>query len=45
MIVYSHSRDLHKEKGKFDIAYMLDRYKPDIVLFQKMEALGYQRRI
>ena len=42
MIVYSHSRDLHKEKGKFDIAYMLDRYKPDIVLFQKMEAFGYR---
>lgn len=42
MIVYSHSRDLHKEKGKIDIAYMLDRYKPDIVLFQKMEAFGYR---
>ena len=42
MIVYSHSRDLHKEKGKIDIEYMLDRYKPDIVLFQKMEAFGYR---
>lgn len=27
MIVFSHSRDLHKEKGKIDIAYMLDRYQ------------------
>lgn len=42
MIVYSHSRDLHKEKGRIDIEYMLDRYKPDIVLFQKMEAFGYR---
>ena len=24
MIVYSHSRDLHKEKGKVDIAYSAD---------------------
>lgn len=42
MIVYSHSRDLHKEKGKIYIAYMLDRYKPNIVLFQQMEAFGYR---
>lgn len=42
MIVYSHLRDLHKEKCRIDIEYMLDRYKPDIVLFQKMEALGYR---
>lgn len=42
MIIFSHSRDLHKEKGRIDIAYMLDRYKPDVVLFQKMEAFGYR---
>lgn len=42
MIIYSHSRDLHKEKGRIDIVYMLDRYKPDVVLFQKMEAFGYR---
>lgn len=42
MIIYSHSRDIHKSKGKIDIEYMLDRYKPDVVLFQKMEAFGYR---
>lgn len=42
MIVYGHSRDLHKEKGRIDIEYMLDRYKPDIVLFLNMEAFGYR---
>lgn len=42
MIIFSHSRDLYKEKGRIDIAYMLDRYKPDVVLFQKMEAFGYR---
>lgn len=42
MIIFSHSRDLHKEKGRIDIQYMLDRYKPDVVLFQKMEAFGYR---
>lgn len=41
MIVYSHSLDLHRKKGRIDIEYMIDRYKPDIVLFQKMEAFGY----
>lgn len=42
MIIYSHSRDIKKDKGRIDIEYMLDRYKPDIVLFQKMEAFGYR---
>lgn len=42
MIVYSHSLDLHRKKGRIDIDYMIDRYKPDIVLFQKMEAFGYR---
>lgn len=38
-IVYSHSRDIHNPKKKIDIEYMLDKYKPDVVVLQKMEAL------
>ena len=38
-IVYSHSRDIHSPKKKIDIEYMLDKYKPDVVVLQKMEAL------
>lgn len=38
-IVYSHSRDIHKPKERIDIEYMLDKYKPDVVVLQKMEAL------
>lgn len=37
-IVYSHSRDIQPPKKKIDITYLLDHYKPDIVLFSKMES-------
>jgi len=40
-MIFSHSRDLSKIKGKVDLQYMLDRYKPDVVLFLKMEAFFF----
>lgn len=40
-IIYSHSRDIRKPKKSIDVENMLDRYKPDIVVFTKMEAFFF----